>query len=328
MNVSVYPQTSISTDDEEANCRTMHFETAEWIKSDPSNQAVFDTLVTFLENASTDSANLKQLVASTTATLTSFGMQHPDAEECSAQSRILFAILLTIVQQLDYAAAQQDHLVLLVLDLRNVTIPATVSESIDEDAIDSNMNHDLSNLINVWSNFERDASLHPRREDRPDYRDYDDHRPPWRQLPGRYLTAAQWTSLNAFLARLHVAAPDVSHLDLRGLFAMIEALEQPLSPMQLEDAVPAAACWILFAGEKLRTNDVSYAYRVTTSKRLPWSKGELWQGQHAFNQERWHFWMQRFSAIADRADVDQNTRLMALRAFQAGSQILPTGAQR
>ncbi len=35
---------------------------------------------------------------------------------------------------------------------------------------------------------------------------------------------------NAFVARLHTAAPEIIRMDLRGLFAMIEALEQPLTP--------------------------------------------------------------------------------------------------
>ncbi|KAF2717874.1 hypothetical protein K431DRAFT_288121 [Polychaeton citri CBS 116435] len=183
------------------------------------------------------------------------------------------------------------------------------------------MNGDLIKLIMVWSDLEQDAPLHPRLEDRPGYVNTRSERPPWRPEPGRWLTAGEWTNLNAFMARLHTAAPDLPKVDLRGLFAMIEALEQPLTPSQLEDVLPAAACWVVYAGEELRRNDTPYAHYDDDggSKRLPWSKGQLWNGPHAFNQVRWQFWMQRFKDIAGRRDIDDTTRSAALQALEAGS---------
>ena len=127
--------------------------------------------------------------------------------------------------------------------------------------------------------------------------------------------------MNAFIARLHAKTPDIIHLDLRGLFAMIEALEQELTAIQLEDVLPVAACWIIYAGEALRSNDIPYATYNSDggTKRLPWSRGELWHGQLAFNQARWKSWMQRFKVIADREDVSETVRLAALSAYQVGS---------
>lgn len=103
---------------------------------------------------------------------------------------------------------------------------------------------------------------------------------------------------------------------------MIEALEQPLTPSQLDDVLPAAACWILYAGKELRNNDVDYPCPPDTggTRRLPWSKGEPWDGPHAFSHARWEFWMERLREIAERSDVSETVRLAALNALEAGCQ--------
>ena len=67
------------------------------------------------------------------------------------------------------------------------------------------------------------------------------------------------------------------HLDLRGLFAMIEAPEKPLSPSQLEDVLPAAVAWVVYAGGHLKSNGVPYArYDIDDDRlRSAWSRGPL-----------------------------------------------------
>ena len=293
----------------------------DWISLAPGNHTVFNTLLSFLDCASAHPANVQHLADSTITTLRSTGTPNPSVGQYRFESRLLFGILFTIVKQLDAAAAQQDHPIKLVLSLRHVPLPATVTQEIDPQALDRDMNQELSKLINVLADFERDAPLHPRLEARPNHTIAGPERPPWRLEPGRYLTASEWANVNAFVARLHTAAPDLPKLDLRGLFAMIEALEQPLTPSQLEDVLPAAACWILYAGNELRSNDIPYAYYDYDGgvKRLPWSKGQLWNGQHAFNRARWEFWMQRFRDIMERRDVSDTVRLAALQALEAGS---------
>ena len=299
----------------------MQFDEPSWISAEPGNHVVFDALVSFVDSASLDPNNVQHLADSTIIKLRSAGTRDPSVGRYRLESRVLFAIVFAIVQQLDAAAAQQDYLIKLVLTFRDIPLPATVAEQIDPGELDGNMNQDLKKLINVLSNIEDDAPLHPRIEDRHNYHDHGLQRPPWRLEPRRCLTAGEWASVNAFVARLHNAAPDVRMLDLRGLFAMIEALEQPLTPSQLEDVLPAAVYWIIYAGSELRRNDVPYAYYPDNggSRRLPWSKGPLWDGQHAFNQARWAFWMQRFKDIAERSDVSNRVRFAALQALEAGS---------
>ena len=299
----------------------MQLDEPSWISVQPQNHAVFDALVSFIESASSDPDNLQHLADSTIITLLSAGSQDPSVDQYRLESRILFATVFTVIKQLDAAAVRQDHLIKLVLSLRDVPLPPTVTQEIAPGDLDDNINEDLSKLINVFSDFERDAPLHPRLEDRANYAGRGIARSPWRLEPGETLTAGEWANVNAFLARLHTAAPDVARLDVRGLFAMIEALEQPLTSSQLDDVLPAAAYWIIYGGNELRGNDIPYAFYDDDggSRRLPYSRGQLWNGQHAFNQARWEFWMQRFKDVAERTDVSDGVRGIALRALEAGA---------
>ncbi|GIZ48157.1 hypothetical protein CKM354_001123000 [Cercospora kikuchii] len=296
----------------------------DWIASDPSNHFIFNRLVTFLDETAASPERIEELVVDASIELSSAGTQQPTVDQYRTESRYLFAILLVVVQQLDPDAVQQDHLIRLVLKLRDSPVPTSVTQTIDQHDLDSeDMNRNLDNFIHVWGAFEFDAPLHPRLHDRPKNIDFETDRPPWRQQRGQYLSATSWANLNAFMAKLHTAAPDVEQLDLWGLFAMIEALEQPLSPAELEDAAPPAAYWIIYAGEELKQNDFPYAYydNGPGTNRLPWSKGVLWDGQHAFNPARWEFWLQRFKAIAERPENSEEVRDVARRAFDFGSSL-------
>ena len=296
-----------------------------WISTEPQNHAILETLVIFVNDASSQvssyPANIQELANATIERLCTVGTKNPSIDHYRRESRVLFAILLNIVTKLNHAAVELDCLIKLVLSFREVPLPASVARDVDPQDLDSNMNEDLNNLRNVLSDFIDDAPLNPRLESRP-YHYIPSQRPPWRRQQGEYLTGGEWESINAFIARLHVAAPDLAKLDLHGLYAMIEALEQQLTSNQLDDVLPAAAAWIIYAGSELRNNDFPYAYYPSDggSKRFPWSKGELWTGRHAFNQKRWQFWMQRFKEIAEREDVSDTVRQAAWQAFEAGSR--------
>lgn len=301
------------------------FQEPGWIGLEPRNHAVFEVLTSFVDKASAGSFRIEQLAAATATALQSIGTQDPTFEQYQMESRVFFAILLTLLQQIDADAAEQEYLIELVVLLSKLPLPASVLEEIDEeDWMKMEMNTDLSNFKNIWSGISHDAPLHPRLDDRDGYIDHWPNvaRPPWRQAQWRYMSARSWGNLNAFLARLHTAAPDSTHLDLHGLYAMIEALEEPRSPSQLEDVLPAAAYWIIYAGNALRNNNVPYAFYSVDEgfKRLPWGRGSLWNGQHPFSEERWEFWMQRFRTIAEREDIDQELKRIAWRAFEAGSR--------
>ena len=77
------------------------------------------------------------------------------------ESRVLFAILLTLLQQIVADAAEQESLIELVVLLGKLPLPESVLEEIDkEDWIKMEMNTDLSNFKNVWSGISHDAPLH------------------------------------------------------------------------------------------------------------------------------------------------------------------------
>ena len=291
----------------------MHFNEPSWISGEPRNHLVFDTTLSFLDSARSDPDRAQQLAGSTSTTLSSITTENPSVDQYRFESRVLFGILLTMVKQVDAASTQQNHQINLITSLRRVPLPATVAGQIEPRDLDSNMNEELNKLMTVLSDFERDAPLRPRLEDRPKYTPSSRVQTPWRQ---RCLTAGERANVNASIARLHISALDLTKLDLGGLFAMIEALEQPLTASQLEDGLPAAACWIIYTGNELRDNDIPYSYYDDDggSKRLPWSKGELWNRRHAFSQAGWEFWMQRFKDIAERSDVSNTVRLAAWHA--------------
>jgi hypothetical protein len=95
----------------------------------------------------------------------------------------------------------------------------------------------------VWDDYEFDAPLLPRMGERKSYRCLlTKFLPgPWRNRDGGPMVSIAWASLNAFGARLH-AQTDLALLDVRALFALMEALEDDRSTRALDDVVPAAAC--------------------------------------------------------------------------------------
>lgn len=96
---------------------------------------------------------------------------------------------------------------------------------------------------------------------------------------------------SALMAKLH-AGTDLPTLDLRGSYALLDALERPYSPQELDDLLPAAAVWAIFAGKELKLNDVGYVQYNDDGgrRRLPWSVGPLWEGHKGFLAgEIWRF---------------------------------------
>lgn len=61
---------------------------------------------------------------------------------------------------------------------------------------------------------------------------------------------------------------------------MIDALEWERDAAALDDFVPAAAVWVVFAGKALKSNVIPYAQHPHDggTSRLPWSVGPLWKG--------------------------------------------------
>nr|OQO29650.1 hypothetical protein B0A51_02258 [Rachicladosporium sp. CCFEE 5018] len=295
----------------------MDIDEPEWISGEPSYHPVFETLFALIDGAPQDLEVWPHYIDKTIPSLHSLGTQAPTAEQYKVDSRVLYAILLTMVKQIDPATTAHDHLVKLVLTIRNLSMPPTVVQTIDKYDRNNEIHLELTPFIGAYSSFEQDAPLHPPLDERPSSIIFQD-RPPWRLPHYQSLKPLEWASVNAFIAKIHSAEPEIPKLDVRGLFTMIEALEEVRTGAELEGVVPAASMWIIYAGSALKSNDIPYVCYPTESKRMPWSRGELWKGRHAFSAERWQFWLRRFREVAEREDVSDAVRSAALRAVEAG----------
>lgn len=83
------------------------------------------------------------------------------------------------------------------------------------------------------------------------------------------MSGTEWTNLNVFAAGLHSVFDGIPYTDVKGLYALLDALENPIPVAMLDNIVPSAACWILDAGLswKITTWDV-LSKAMTTVKNV------------------------------------------------------------
>ena len=242
----------------------------------------------------------------------------------------LWATILHAASQTDPLSSLHTRLTDLFLAIREQPPPEETPAIAEFKDIHGNVSFwgSLPLLTTVWKDLDIAAPLHPRLMDRPYYANDTRRGPrptssslgPWRDEP---LTSAQWASLNALLAKEH-ARTNIMHLDLKGLFALIEALEYEYRESDaLDDLIPAAAVWIVFAGKKLKLNDVRYPPSGDDggSGRLPWSAGSLWGGKKGFSAERWRFWEERFRIVSLSDGISLGTKGWAEKAYETMKQI-------
>jgi hypothetical protein len=135
----------------------------------------------------------------------------------------------------------------------------------------------------------------------------------WNEQPGirNSLTSLEeeteeWTSVKAFCARL--TETGVYDFSLYGFWAMRDVVEVEKQGEndtwvgdKLDVFLPAAASWILIAGERL------------------WGKvseGGEGRRESELSRERWLVWKERFSGFAGRDDLKAETRKMSERVVE------------
>lgn len=118
----------------------------------------------------------------------------------------------------------------------------------------------------------------------------------------------QWTRCNAFVARLVTMRCTALDYELYAIWTLSAALEEGLHPDELWMDVPGAAVWVFYAGDFLFNSRREWE---PTGNRSVAQGGPLWQGKPGFCVERWQFWKERFGAIVERDDVDEDTRSWA-----------------
>lgn len=310
-----------------------------WTRDTPEAEAVFDLLAHYLKQTSSVYASLitadsAPLPSSRTATTTAEKLNDlftatttSDTTDLLSQDashrfllwrsllRYFFATVFHILAQTPPESPIQHDLVDLLVAIRTTPSPDDPPPEFYDMGGPTDFWDDLPTWRSVWADFERQAPLPPRSATlggvplssaaRP--------APPW---PERSLSGLEWANLNAFLAKLHTRAAGLTFVDICGLFALIDALEDDHPAQILDDLVPAAARWILEAGWALKENKINYPIhgREDGSRRLPWSRGVLWLGLAGFNAARWRFWCVRFGEVSERWDVLAETRELAGQA--------------
>ncbi|KAI9655915.1 MAG: hypothetical protein M1831_004760 [Alyxoria varia] len=144
------------------------------------------------------------------------------------------------------------------------------------------------------------------------------------------VTPRQWTNLNSFIAQLnYMSNAQVEDLDKKGLYAVIDALEENLEGAKMDDLLPSAAEWILCSGKLLRYkrqyyNDTGFYLGDVYPRSDIYTGGPLWEAcrprlpndaRLAFSYKRWLFWQDRLRDISGRSDVSEATRETARKAL-------------
>ena len=153
----------------------------------------------------------------------------------------------------------------------------------------------------------------------------DDYNPQFEHVP-RTLRAGskeaseavknEWTRYHAFLARL-VMNPHLPHRNLylgRAFQALVPALEDIQESNDLLSAdVPAAAVWLVYAGDVLFNMEIS----VQDMGQLEQKGGVLWQSkgkEGGYSKTRWDFWKNRFKWIEKESAADDVAKTLSAKA--------------
>jgi hypothetical protein len=158
----------------------------------------------------------------------------------------LWGVIFFMATTYHPSSPRHSLLVDLVLEIRKCSAPPFPGRLAYEKQWGCSFWEDLPIWRAVWNDYEFDAPLVPRMGERKSDRSLLENQflpGPWRNRDGGPMVSIAWASLNAFGARLH-AQTDLALLDVRALFALMEALEDERSARALDDVVPAAACKI------------------------------------------------------------------------------------
>jgi Protein of unknown function (DUF3632) len=128
----------------------------------------------------------------------------------------------------------------------------------------------------------------------------------WNLVPPADRTAASWTSLNGFAARL---TPDVLDLLLFGLWTLSTALE---TFADVASNVPAAVQWLEHAGPQLVSATLHGRTYVGRPGELAVRAGLTETG---FSVPRWTFWRSRLAALAEDGDAQARAGLRIMRRY-------------
>lgn len=148
---------------------------------------------------------------------------------------------------------------------------------------------------------------------------------PWEELPedtpfyleGGQFTPDVWTSLNAFTARLTAAS--VSNFEMYAMWILRHTLEEVRIDKEVDDNLPAAAIWIIYAGQYIYHN-AAKEYTDTATRRPPGIQC-IRTFSKPFSKDRWSFWKERFGFFQNCETLKQTTRDSAGEALRRMAEI-------
>ena len=162
---------------------------------------------------------------------------------------------------------------------------------------------------------------HEGRDGKDDYNPQSEHVPRTLRAGSKEASEAvknEWTRHHAFLARL-VVNPNLPHRNLylgRAFQALVPALEDTQERNELLSAdVPAAAVWLVYAGNVLFNTDIS----AQDMGQLGQKGGSLWQSkgeEGGYSKTRWDFCKNRFKWIEKASGADDVAKTLSAKAVE------------
>ncbi|KAI0308597.1 hypothetical protein OF83DRAFT_1180611 [Amylostereum chailletii] len=139
----------------------------------------------------------------------------------------------------------------------------------------------------------------------------------WNGTPGEDgVTVEQWTALNAFVARLCQAG--ITGFISYPIWAMRDALEDETRTEDTPGLVPAAAVWVLCAGEWIHA--LSKEEGTDCQTRAERGGSARWkEGPWGYSVGRWELWKDTLRQIADGselAELPENDRALVKQAYE------------
>ena len=126
-----------------------------------------------------------------------------------------------------------------------------------------------------------------------------------------------WANLNAFTARLTAAS--VSNFETYATWILRHTLEVERRDEEIDDNLPAATTWVIYAGRIIYHNAAKECTNSTETH--PSHIHFLRKFSTRFSKERWDFWKERFAFLQGQETLKQRTRDSAGEALDRMAEI-------
>lgn len=282
---------------------------SKWIEEDQVPLKNFALIRKYLEGTTPDTAAVAaELTAPINDMLTNNLLPNSAVRTAEHHLWLLWDLFIVLVKQIPHSHPWQAKLVELLAAIKKVPAPSSPDRESFEREYGFRLWVDLpifgADIRETWNQGPWEKSLEARQF-------IDQH---WWMRP---FSVDVWVRLNAFIARVTVAS--VLNFESFAIWLLHHALEEPRRADGLDDTLPAAATWILHAGNIIYHNG---AYGgIEPKKPDPARSQDLYKGPDGFCRERWDFWKGWFGCARDNSQLKEKTRTFAKDAYDVMEQI-------